>query len=96
MLPCDEEGYFCTDLESHYDETWRAMEALVDKGKIKSIGLSNFNKTQIREILNLPKLKYKPTVVQNESHPYLHEKDMRDFCRINGIIFQVWLLNNFN
>jgi len=33
--------------------------------------------------------KYKPSVLQNESHPCLHEKDLRDYCRINGIIFQV-------
>ena len=26
---------------------------------------------------------------QNESHPYLHEKDLRDYCRLHGIAFQV-------
>jgi len=45
MFPCDEEGYYCSDNESHYLETWAAMEALVDEGLCKSIGLSNFNKT---------------------------------------------------
>ena len=33
--------------------------------------------------------KYKPAVLQNESHPYLHEKDLRNFCAINKIAFQV-------
>jgi diketogulonate reductase-like aldo/keto reductase len=89
MFPCDEEGYYCTDKDSHYDETWRAMETLVDKGKTKTIGLSNFNRAQVQEILNLPNLKYKPAVLQDESHPYLQEKDLRDFCRLNGIAFQV-------
>ncbi len=33
--------------------------------------------------------KHQPAVLQNESHPYLQEKDLRDFCRIHGIVFQV-------
>jgi len=90
MFPCTDEGYFCHDPESHYVETWKAMEKLVDSGKAKSIGLSNFNLAQIQEILHIPGAKYKPAVLQNESHPYLHEKDLRDFCRINGVAFQAY------
>ena len=89
MFPCTDEGYYCHDSDSHYVETWKAMEALVDKGKAKSIGLSNFNRTQVQEVLNIPGLKYKPAVLQNESHPYLQEKDLRDFCSNHGIAFQV-------
>ena len=89
MFPCTDEGYYCHDPDSHYVETWKAMEALVDKGKTKSIGLSNFNRTQVQEVLNIPGLKYKPAVLQNESHPYLQEKDLRDFCSNHGIAFQV-------
>ena len=55
------------------------MEKLVDNGKTRTIGLSNFNKTQIIEILSIPGIKHKPAVLQNESHPYLQEKDLRDF-----------------
>merc|ERR1719189_1974803 len=58
-------------------------------GLTKSIGLSNFNKRQVEEIL-LNAKKHKPAVLQNESHPYLHEKDLRDFCRINGVAFQAY------
>lgn len=89
MFPCDDEGYYCFDEQSHYVETWKAMEQLVDKGKVKTIGLSNFNKTQISEILGIPGLKHRPAVLQNESHPYLQEKDLRDFCRLHQIAFQV-------
>jgi diketogulonate reductase-like aldo/keto reductase len=47
MFPLDDEGYYAADLESHYVETWKAMELLVDQGLAKSIGLSNFNRNQV-------------------------------------------------
>ena len=90
MFPCDDQGYYSYDKDSHYVETWKAMEKLVDSGKAKVIGLSNFNKAQISEILSMPGLKHKPAILQNESHPYLQEKDMRDFCRLSGIAYQVF------
>lgn len=90
MFPLDDEGYYSADLESHFVETWKAMESLVDRGLAKSIGLSNFNRAQVREILNIPDIKYTPSVLQDESHPYLQERDLRDFCRINGIVFQAY------
>lgn len=66
------------------------MEKLVDEGLVRSIGLSNFNITQIKEILAIPGAKHKPLILQNESHPYLQEKDLRDFCRAHGILFQAY------
>ena len=46
MFPLDDEGYYSADMASHYVETWRAMEKLVDEGLVRYIGLSNFNRTQ--------------------------------------------------
>lgn len=88
MFPLDDDGYFSMDKDCHYVETWKAMEALVDKGLVKSIGLSNFNKAQIAEVLAIKDIKYKPCVLQNECHPYLQQKDLIDFCNIQGIVFQ--------
>jgi len=89
MFPLDDEGYYSADMDSHYVETWAAMEALVDEGLTKSIGLSNFNRMQVEEVLKTA-AKYAPAVLQNESHPYLHEKDLRDFCRNHKIVFQAY------
>lgn len=41
----------------HYTETWKAMEELVKKGLTKSIGVSNFNKRQLEEILRYATIK---------------------------------------
>jgi len=89
MFPLDDEGYYCADLGSHYVETWAAMEDLVDQGLTRSIGLSNFNRRQVEEVMRCAK-KYYPAVLQNESHPYLHEKDLRDYCAANNIVFQAY------
>lgn len=40
-----------------YIETWKAMENLVKKGLVKSIGISNFNKKQIEDVLNIATIK---------------------------------------
>lgn len=77
-------SYYCADMESHYVETWHAMEDLVEEGLVKSAGVSNFNIAQLREVLESVK-KHKPAVLQNECHPYLQQKDMVDFCKLNGI-----------
>jgi len=89
MFPLDDEGYYCADHSSHYMDTWAAMEELVDMGLTRSIGLSNFNRTQVAEVVAGAK-KYQPAILQNESHPYLQEKDLRDFCKIHNIVFQAY------
>eukprot|EP00486_Rosalina_sp_Unknown_P002739 CAMPEP_0201575256 /NCGR_PEP_ID=MMETSP0190_2-20130828/20339_1 /ASSEMBLY_ACC=CAM_ASM_000263 /TAXON_ID=37353 /ORGANISM="Rosalina sp." /LENGTH=378 /DNA_ID=CAMNT_0048004647 /DNA_START=99 /DNA_END=1235 /DNA_ORIENTATION=- len=89
MFPYDDDGYFVADLESHYTETWEAMQGLVDSGIVRGIGLSNFNKKQIEEVLAM-NLKHQPTLLQNECHPYLQQKDLIDFCNCNGIVFQAF------
>ena len=49
---------------------------------------------QVEEVLGAAK-KHQPAVLQNESHPYLHERDLRTFCSINNIAFQVGRYNIF-
>ena len=84
MFPLEDDGHYCVDHNSHYIETWSAMEKLVDKGMCRAIGLSNFNRKQVLEVIESSS-KHKPTVLQNECHPYLQQKDLVDFCRIYGM-----------
>tara|TARA_R110002167_G_scaffold70453_1_gene198595 strand:+ start:5423 stop:6406 length:984 start_codon:yes stop_codon:yes gene_type:complete len=53
-------------------ETWRAMEALVAKGKVKQIGVCNYNSALMHDLMAYAKIK--PAVLQIESHPYLTQE----------------------
>jgi diketogulonate reductase-like aldo/keto reductase len=82
--PRDERGQVIYDSGVTLVDTWRALERLVDEGKCKSIGLSDVNLETLREIVAVARIK--PAVVQVESHPYLPEWDLLDFCREHGIV----------
>ncbi|CAH1242129.1 AKR1A1 [Branchiostoma lanceolatum] len=70
--------------DDHYTDTWRAMEALVEEGLVREIGLSNFNSKQILEILAVAKIK--PSVLQIEAHPYFPQHELINFCKRHGIV----------
>jgi diketogulonate reductase-like aldo/keto reductase len=64
------------------------MEKQVDLGKARSIGLSNFNVSQIQRILKSAKIP--PAVLQVELHTYFQQKELREFCRQHGIAVQAY------
>ncbi|MFZ0015694.1 MAG: aldo/keto reductase [Acetobacteraceae bacterium] len=82
--PRDERGQVIYDSGVTLVETWRALERLVDDGQCKAIGLSDVTLEKRREIVAGARIK--PAVVQVESHPYLPEWDLLDFCREHGIV----------
>jgi len=86
--PRDEHGQVIYDSGVTLFDTWRALEDLVDSGQCKSIGLSDITLERLREIVAVARIK--PAVVQVESHPYLPEWDLLDFCREQGIIIQAF------
>lgn len=59
------------------------MEEMVNKGLVKSIGISNFNKNQIQRILDNATIK--PTCLQVELHVYFQQNELVDFCKANNI-----------
>ncbi len=69
-------------------DTWRALERLVDEGKCKAIGLSDISLAQTQEIFAAARIK--PAVVHVESHPYLPQWDLLDYCKKNGIVLQAF------
>jgi len=59
------------------------MEAQVDAGRAKAIGLSNFNENQIQRILDAARIK--PANLQVELHAYFQQRPLVEFCRKNNI-----------
>ena len=71
-----------------YVAGYRLMERAYKEGKVRAIGLSNFDRAQIEEILSLCEVR--PTVLQTELHPYHQELELKAFLRDNGIVAQAW------
>ena len=69
-------------------DTWGAMEELVDEGKCKAIGLSDVGLEKVKEIFEAATIK--PAVIHLESHPYLPEWELLDYCRKNGMVLQAF------
>jgi diketogulonate reductase-like aldo/keto reductase len=86
--PRDANGNVIYDKGVTLQDTWRALEGLVDEGKCKAIGLSNVSLAQAKEIFEAGRIK--PAVVHVESHPYLPQWDLLDYCRKNGIVLQAF------
>ena len=72
----------------NYVTGYRLMEKAYKEGKVRAIGLSNFNKAQIEEILSLCEVK--PTVLQTEVHPYNQELELKAFLQENCMVAQAW------
>ena len=72
----------------NYIAGYQQMEKAYKAGKVRAIGLSNFNKEQVEEILSVCEVK--PTVLQTELHPYHQEPELKAFLLENGIVPQAW------
>ena len=72
----------------NYVAGYKQMEAAYKAGKVRAIGLPNFNLEQIKEILYVCEVK--PAVLQTELHPYNQEPRLKAFLHENGIIPQAW------
>jgi diketogulonate reductase-like aldo/keto reductase len=86
--PRDANGNVIYDQGVTLLDTWRTLEGLVDEGKCKAIGLSDVTLDQAKEIFEAGRIK--PAVVHVESHPYLPQWDLLDYCRKNGIVLQAF------
>lgn len=83
--PRDQNGNVIYDKQVTLLDTWRAMERLVDDGKCRAIGLSDIALNDLLPIYEAARIK--PAVVQVESHPYLPETELLEFCKGRGIVF---------
>ena len=72
----------------NYWAGYRLMEQAYEAGKVRAIGLSNFNVDQIEEIMSVCKVR--PAVLQTELHPYNQEPKLKKLLKENGIVSQAW------
>jgi len=82
--PRDQNGNVLYDKEVTLLDTWRALESLVDDGRCRAIGLSDISLSELSPIYESARIK--PAVVQVESHPYLPETELLEFCKEKGIV----------
>ena len=71
-----------------YMAGYRLMEKAVKEGKVKSIGLSNFEGEPLKEIL--ANCEIMPTVIQVEAHPYYPQNELKEILKENNIHIQAW------
>ncbi|NPC94151.1 aldo/keto reductase [Bacillus sp. WMMC1349] len=71
-----------------YKETWRALEKLYKDGRVRAIGVSNFNIHHLESLLEDAEIK--PMVNQVEFHPRLTQLELRSYCKKHGIQVEAW------
>ncbi|WP_123370591.1 aldo/keto reductase [Cellulomonas sp. PhB150] len=71
-----------------YAETWRALLELRDEGRVRSVGVSNFQPEHLKTIID--ESGEAPVLNQIELHPYLQQRELRAFHAERGIVTQAW------
>lgn len=72
----------------NYMKAYEIMEKAVKEGKVRAIGLSNFDEKGIQEIID--NFEIKPTVLQTEVHPYYPQTEMKEFLNKYDMKIQAW------
>lgn len=71
-----------------YMDAWRAMEDAVRAGKVRSIGLSNFESSRLEQVLREARIK--PSVLQVECHPYYQQRALKERIAPYGTVLESW------
>ena len=75
-------------VKGKYKASWRALETLYRAGRVKAIGVSNFQIHHLEDILQDAEVR--PMVNQVELHPYLSQQPLRSFAQAQGIQIEAW------
>jgi methylglyoxal/glyoxal reductase len=71
-----------------YIDAWRALETLYKEGKVRAIGVSNFQVHHLEDLMKDAEIK--PMINQVEFHPRLTQEEVRAFCKANEIQVEAW------
>lgn len=75
-------------VEGKYKEAWRALETIYNEGKVKAIGVSNFQIHHLEELMNVASVI--PVINQVEYHPRLTQVELKAFCLKHHIQLEAW------
>lgn len=74
--------------KNKFAEAWRALEDLYEQGKIKAIGVCNFQVSHLQDLLKIARIT--PVINQVELHPRLQQTEVRSFCEEHNIQVEAW------
>ena len=74
--------------QDKYVDTWKALIELQKRGRVKSIGVSNFTVEGLQRIID--ETGVVPAIHQIELHPYFNQRELREFGASKGILTQAW------
>ncbi|MDQ0206826.1 aldo/keto reductase [Alkalicoccobacillus murimartini] len=74
--------------EEENADSWRALEELVEEGKIKSLGVSNFSQDGLERLFKTATIK--PVLNQVELHPILSQEKLQQYCQKHHIVLESW------
>jgi 2,5-diketo-D-gluconate reductase A len=74
--------------KDRYVETWKALESLYAEGRVRSIGVSNFQPAHLQRLLD--ETETVPAINQIELHPWLQQHELRAFHAEHGIVTEAW------
>ena len=80
--------HWAVPAQGRYVEAWKALIALQERGLVRSIGVSNFPRPQLEEIIEVTGVV--PAIHQIELHPYFQQRDLRALHAEHGILTQGW------
>ncbi|KAF8154236.1 reductase AKOR2 [Crassisporium funariophilum] len=87
-LPKNPDGTYKTTDSTTFNDTWAEIEKLLDTGKVRAIGVSNFSIKTLEQLFKTAKIT--PAVNQVEMHPYLAQNELRDYCAQKGIVITAY------
>jgi 2,5-diketo-D-gluconate reductase A len=73
---------------SDFAETWKALEEIYASGRVRAIGVSNFQTHHIDRLAR--ECRVVPAINQIEIHPYFNQDDLREYDRAHGIATEAW------
>jgi len=86
--PLNPDGSYTVVERPNINETWESMEKLLETGKVKAIGVSNFSVKTLTQLLKTAKTV--PAVNQIEMHPHLNQNDLKELADSKGIILTAY------